>query len=339
MDSKVHAQSAQTHARIQRETRIATPKSQKRAQTHSSADLVPHVQKKPSGTEETNRRAPDPQTRENYPVETHNDRGTGEGVRDVKLQIRRTGEAAEDRDTTGVPLPMDAAVRPYSPYGLVCAALSCSAPHAALCLFLTLNSSCSYVQTLATSAHFLWIGDRTRQLEFAHVEFCRGLMNPIGIKVGPTTKPAELVFLCERLNPHNQPGKVSLITRLGVENVRRCLPDLVDAVHEAAVPVLWVCDPMHGNTRVSSQGEKQRQFQDVMAEIQLVAAVLAEKGDRLGGLHLELTECLGGPISPDCPPLTPPVCDPRLNYHQSLEIAFSIGNLIGASNRRAEIDP
>lgn len=188
-------------------------------------------------------------------------------------------------------------------------------------------------QALAGSAHFLWIGDRTRQLDSAHVEFCRGLMNPIGLKVGPSADPEEVVALCERLNPQNQPGKLTLITRLGAALVSAKLPPIVDAIKAAGAVVLWVCDPMHGNTTLNPQDEKQRNFRDIVNEINCVAHILAQKGEKLGGLHLELTgenilECHGGPLNPGGPPLTLPFCDPLLNYQQSLEIAFELGSLL-----------
>ncbi len=178
-------------------------------------------------------------------------------------------------------------------------------------------------------AHFLWIGDRTRQLDGAHVEYFRGLQNPIGVKVGPTSTPDELCRLVERLGP--EPGRITLITRFGHARVRAALPKLVKAVRDAGFPVVWSCDPMHGNTR-SAGGRKTRRFDDILAEIDGAFEVHAACGTRLAGVHFEMTgqdvtECVGGAEGlgeSDLGRRYETGCDPRLNYRQSLEMAFAL---------------
>ena len=198
-------------------------------------------------------------------------------------------------------------------------------------------------------AHFIWIGDRTRQLDHAHVEYMRGVDNPIGLKVGPTTKPEELVEIIETLCPtiRDEPGKVSLITRFGADKVRVLLPPLIKVVNDAGLngKVIWVCDAMHGNTKsvmvdVDGDGNmkkfKTRSFDDVLGELRNTFEVHAECGSRLGGTHLEMTgervtECTGGPEelqNEDLPMRYTSYCDPRLNYAQSLEIAFMVAEYI-----------
>jgi 3-deoxy-7-phosphoheptulonate synthase len=197
-------------------------------------------------------------------------------------------------------------------------------------------------------AHFIWIGDRTRQLDHAHVEYMRGVDNPIGLKVGPTTKPDELVELIETLCPdiRNQPGKVTLITRFGENKVRALLPPLIKVVQDAGLQgkVIWCCDAMHGNTKSVLVGEgtkdekkyKTRSFDDVLGELRSTFEVHIQCGSRLGGTHLEMTgervtECTGGPeelSSEDLPQRYTSYCDPRLNYAQSLEIAFLVADYI-----------
>ncbi|KAI1812583.1 phospho-2-dehydro-3-deoxyheptonate aldolase-like protein [Poronia punctata] len=187
-----------------------------------------------------------------------------------------------------------------------------------------------------TSAHFLWIGDRTRQLDHAHVEFFRGIANPIGVKVGPTTETADLIALLRALNPSAEPGKVTLITRYGASRVRELLPAHIRAVRatEFRDAVIWQCDPMHGNTRSTGSGIKTRRFDDVFAELRETLAVHREEGSYLGGVHLELTgdpvtECLGGSEGLDEDDLSTnytSFCDPRLNERQALELAFLIAD-------------
>src|SRR6188508_1024659 len=148
------------------------------------------------------------------------------------------------------------------------------------------------------SAHMLWIGERTRQVDGAHVEFLRGVGNPIGCKLGPTATPAEVLALCEALNPDRAPGRLTLIARMGADAVEDHLPPLLAAVREAGHPVVWVCDPMHGNTFTSESGHKTRRFDDVLGEIEGFFSVMRSAGVWPGGVHLELTgddvtECLG----------------------------------------------
>lgn len=185
-------------------------------------------------------------------------------------------------------------------------------------------------------AHFLWIGDRTRQLDGAHVEFFRGIANPIGLKVGPSLKPAELSALVERLNPANEPGKLTLISRYGASQIERHLPAHIRAVRAAGARVLWSCDPMHGNTLASSAGVKTRSFETILAEIRAAFAIHRAEGSQLGGVHFEMTgenvtECIGGGqrlSEQDLLRNYATGCDPRLNYTQSLEMAFYIGRIL-----------
>ncbi|KAI0409986.1 phospho-2-dehydro-3-deoxyheptonate aldolase-like protein [Xylaria palmicola] len=187
-----------------------------------------------------------------------------------------------------------------------------------------------------TSAHFLWIGDRTRQIDGAHVEFFRGIANPIGIKVGPTTPTSDLLELLRTLNPDVEPGKITLITRYGASRVRDLLPSHIRAVEgsEHRGAVIWQCDPMHGNTRSTGAGIKTRRFDDVLSELRETLRVHTEEGSYLGGVHLELTgdavtECLGGSEGLDEDDLSTnytSFCDPRLNERQALELAFLIAD-------------
>ena len=185
-----------------------------------------------------------------------------------------------------------------------------------------------------TSAHFLWIGDRTRQVDHAHIEYFRGIENPIGVKVGPTTSSSDLLTLLRTLNPSVEVGKITLITRYGASKVRNLLPTHIRTVEgsEYARSVVWQCDPMHGNTRSTSTGIKTRQFADIFNELQETLAIHREEGSYLGGVHLELTgdavtECTGGSegLSDDDLSLNyTSFCDPRLNEKQALEMAFLI---------------
>lgn len=187
-----------------------------------------------------------------------------------------------------------------------------------------------------TSAHFLWIGDRTRQVDGAHVEFFRGLANPVGVKVGPTTPPEDLLTLLRTLNPTCEAGKVTLITRYGAGRVRELLPSHIRAVEgsEYRRRVVWQCDPMHGNTQTTAGGIKTRHFADIVAELQATLQVHTEEGSYLGGVHLELTgdavtECMGGSEGLDEDDLSTnytSFCDPRLNEKQALEMAFLIAD-------------
>ncbi len=184
----------------------------------------------------------------------------------------------------------------------------------------------------ALSAHMLWIGDRTRQLDGAHVEFFRGVENPVGVKVGPTMEPHELVRLLETLEPLNRPGRVVLITRLGAEHAAARLPPLIDAVRRADRAVVWSCDPMHGNTEKTSGGLKTRRVDRILDELRDTFDAHQAAGSTLGGVHFELTgedvtECVGGPqelSESDLDRSYETTCDPRLNYAQGLEMAFLI---------------
>ena len=187
-----------------------------------------------------------------------------------------------------------------------------------------------------TSAHFIWIGDRTRQLDHAHVEFFRGIANPIGIKVGPTTPTSDLLDLLRTLNPSREPGKITLITRYGAGKVAELLPQHIRAVEDSEYRrcVVWQCDPMHGNTLSTPSGIKTRRFNDIYRELQESLRIHKEQGSYLGGVHLELTgdavtECLGGSEGLDEDDLSTnytSFCDPRLNEKQALELAFLVAD-------------
>jgi 3-deoxy-7-phosphoheptulonate synthase len=186
------------------------------------------------------------------------------------------------------------------------------------------------------SAHMVWIGDRTRQLDGAHVEFFRGICNPVGCKVGPSCTPEELVGLCEVLNPDRLPGRLTLITRLGAEQIEELLPPLVRAVEAEGHPVVWVCDPMHGNTFTSASGRKTRRFDDILSELRSFFAVHRDEGTWPGGVHVELTgddvtECLGGAeeiLEGDLGARYTTTCDPRLNGRQALDLAFRVAEFL-----------
>jgi 3-deoxy-7-phosphoheptulonate synthase len=186
------------------------------------------------------------------------------------------------------------------------------------------------------SAHMLWVGDRTRQPDGAHVELLSGLHNPVGFKIGPTATAGDVLEVCERLDPERQPGRLTLITRLGAANVEQALPPLLQAVADAGHPVVWVCDPMHGNTFVSDGGRKTRRFDDVLAEIQGFFAAHRAQGTWPGGVHVELTgddvtECLGGAeevLEDDLELRYTTTCDPRLNARQSLDLAYRVAELL-----------
>jgi 3-deoxy-7-phosphoheptulonate synthase len=180
--------------------------------------------------------------------------------------------------------------------------------------------------------HMAWIGDRTRAVDGAHIEYFRGIRNPIGLKVGNSMAPDELIDVIKILNPDNEPGRLTLIHRFGAEKIRAKLPVLADAVLRSGCKVLWSCDPMHGNGQTARNGIKTRSFDDIMSEIITAFRIHKEVGSRLSGIHLELTgedvtECIGGPGNLSESDLTrdyrSPV-DPRLNYEQAMEIAFLI---------------
>jgi 3-deoxy-7-phosphoheptulonate synthase len=184
-----------------------------------------------------------------------------------------------------------------------------------------------------TSAHLLWIGDRTRQLDSAHVEFMKGISNPIGLKTGPSQTPDGLLELIDALNPQNDPGRLVLISRMGHDQVEEKLPELVRAVEREGKKVVWTCDPMHGNTIKAQSGYKTRPFDQILQEVRGFFAVHEAEGTHAGGVHIELTgqnvtECTGGAQAITDEGLSDRYhthCDPRLNASQSLELAFLVG--------------
>lgn len=186
------------------------------------------------------------------------------------------------------------------------------------------------------STHMPWIGTRTKQIDHGHVEFLSGVGNPIGCKVDDEDTPAEIVELCEKLDPEREPGRLTLISRMGRNNVARCLPKFIDAVRDSGHPVTWMCDPMHGNTFSSDGGLKTRNFEDILGEISEYFDVHAERGSWPGGIHLELTgenvtECLGGSdglADAELHTRYDTACDPRLNARQSLDLAFRVSELL-----------
>jgi 3-deoxy-7-phosphoheptulonate synthase len=181
-----------------------------------------------------------------------------------------------------------------------------------------------------TSAHMLWIGDRTRFEGSAHIEFLRGVINPLGLKVGPSMKPDELIRVIDTLNPANEPGRLTLISRFGADKVEAHLPALIRAVKREGRHVIWSCDPMHGNTVKAGSGYKTRPFERILAEVRQVFSVHRAEGSYMGGIHIEMTgqnvtECTGGAIAVTDEGLADRYhthCDPRLNASQSLELAF-----------------
>jgi 3-deoxy-7-phosphoheptulonate synthase len=195
---------------------------------------------------------------------------------------------------------------------------------------------------IAGSGHMLWIGDRTRQPDGAHVEFCRGVQNPIGLKCGPSITTDDLRLLLQRLNPENEPGRLTLIARFGAGKVGDHLPRLIRAVREEGANVVWSCDPMHGNTIKSASGYKTRPFESVLREVREFFDIHNAEGTVPGGVHFEMTgkdvtECTGGVravTDEDLSDRYHTACDPRLNASQSLELAFLIAEEI--SDRRAE---
>ena len=186
------------------------------------------------------------------------------------------------------------------------------------------------------SGHFVWVGDRTRQLDGAHVDFAARVRNPIGLKVGPSAAPEEVLDLVRRLDPDGEPGRLTLITRMGAGLVAERLPAIVEKVTASGAPVLWVCDPMHGNTREAASGHKTRSFDDVVAEVRGFFAVHRELGTFPGGIHVELTgddvtECVGGSAGMEESRLGEryeTACDPRLNREQALELAFLVAQML-----------
>jgi 3-deoxy-7-phosphoheptulonate synthase len=186
------------------------------------------------------------------------------------------------------------------------------------------------------SGHFIWIGERTRQLDGAHVDFASKVRNPIGVKLGPKSTVEDALALIAKLNPENEPGRITFITRMGAKTIREALPALVDGVTKSGANVLWVCDPMHGNTFESKNGYKTRNFEDVLDEVRGFFEVHKKLGTHPGGIHIELTgddvtECLGGGdkvSEKDLESRYETACDPRLNHSQSLELSFLVAEML-----------
>jgi len=191
-------------------------------------------------------------------------------------------------------------------------------------------------QAYGLSGHFLWVGERTRQIDGAHIDYISRVANPVGVKLGPTTTPEVALELCEKLNPDNIPGRLTLISRAGSNKVRDTLPPVVEKASAAGAKVVWQCDPMHGNTVESSNGYKTRHFDRIVDEVLGYFEVHRNLGTHPGGLHIELTgedvtECLGGAQSiadADLPGRYETACDPRLNTQQSLELAFLVAEML-----------
>ena len=186
------------------------------------------------------------------------------------------------------------------------------------------------------SAHMLWVGDRTRQLNGAHIEFVKGIGNPIGIKVGPSIDIDELIKIIDVINPKNIPGRITLICRMGAEKVGSKLPNIISSVKKEGKKVVWACDPMHGNTIKASSGYKTRPLKNIISEIEQFFKIHRSEGSYPGGIHLEMTgqdvtECLGGIQEiqeSDLKSRYHTYCDPRLNASQSLELAFLLSDFL-----------
>lgn len=193
------------------------------------------------------------------------------------------------------------------------------------------------------TTHLPWIGERTRQIDHAHVEFFKGIANPVGVKVGPTATVEEVLGVIDVLNPRDEPGKIVLITRQGMSNVKTTLPPILRGISKAGRKVLWIVDPMHGNTRKSAEGIKTRSFDDIQKEIAWTLDAHEEAGTHLGGVHFEMTgedvtECTGGAAGIRDEDLSlnyATACDPRLNYRQALEMAFLLGRRMRADQARS----
>ena len=197
------------------------------------------------------------------------------------------------------------------------------------------------------SAHMLWIGERTRDPAGAHVGFFSGVHNPIGVKLGPAATPADVMALCESLNPGRVPGRLTLIARMGAGRVEELLPPLLRAAARGEHPVVWVCDPMHANAFRTPRGYKTRRFEDILAEIQGFFAACLSEGAWPGGVHLEftgehVTECLGGSeevLEDHLDRNYATLCDPRLNARQSLDLAFRVAELMRGADERTTPAP
>lgn len=189
------------------------------------------------------------------------------------------------------------------------------------------------------STHLPWLGERTRRVDGAHVEYLRGIRNPVGVKIGPNATPADLLTLLHVLNPGNEPGRIVVIPRMGADKVAAKLPPLVDATLEHRLNVLWVCDPMHGNTTTTPSGLKTRALGDICSELLAAFDILRQRGSHLGGVHVELTgddvtECIGGASGLSEKDLAlnyASPCDPRLNYEQAMELAFALAEKLEAA--------
>jgi len=194
------------------------------------------------------------------------------------------------------------------------------------------------------SAHMLWVGDRTRQLDGAHIEFVKGIENPIGIKVGPTTEVSELLKVIEIVNPNNIPGRITLICRMGADKINSILPKIIKEVKKTEVSVVWACDPMHGNTIKASSGYKTRPLNNIISEIEQFFKIHRDQGTYPGGIHLEMTgqdvtECIGGlkeVTEDDLKSRYHTYCDPRLNASQSLELAFLLSDFLKDERTRIQ---
>jgi 3-deoxy-7-phosphoheptulonate synthase len=192
------------------------------------------------------------------------------------------------------------------------------------------------------TTHFPWIGDRTRAVDGAHIEFFRGVQNPVAVKIGPSVTPDQVLRIIDAVNPSNEPGKLALITRMGATKVGDVLPGIVEVVKRSGRLVLWVCDPMHGNTQTTPSGLKTRDFDDILREVELTFDVHEGCGTPLGGVHFEMTgedvtECIGGAAGVTVDDLDKnyaSACDPRLNYRQALEMGFRIAKRLGSHAQR-----
>lgn len=191
----------------------------------------------------------------------------------------------------------------------------------------------------ATSGHFLWVGERTRNLDGAHVDFVSRVRNPVGVKIGPTAQPDDLLRLAEAIDPQREPGRLAVIVRMGAGRVQDGLPPLIEAARAEGITPTWICDPMHGNTFESANGYKTRRFDDIVAEVRGFFEVHRGLGTWPGGIHVELTgndvtECLGGSVDlhdSDLGLRYETACDPRLNHQQSLELAFVVAEMLASS--------
>lgn len=197
----------------------------------------------------------------------------------------------------------------------------------------------------AVSGHFLWVGERTRQLDGAHLDFAAQIHNPIGVKLGPTADTDDILTMIDRLDPQREPGRLTFITRMGAGQIREKLPRIVEKVTASGAPVVWVCDPMHGNTYESSTGYKTREFDQVIDEVRGFFEVHESLGTIPGGLHVELTgndvtECVGGSekiLDADLEKRYETACDPRLNHQQSLEMAYLVAEMLSDRKKRSKI--